>query len=99
MTHELNKVGKPLKAALILFALFVSASAQPQTITGKVVGVSDGDTITVFDASNEQHKICLEGIAAPKSNQDYGNRAKQSLSDLVFGKKVTVTSKWKDKYG
>jgi len=32
-----------IRALLILFALFLSASAQPQTITGKVVGVSDGD--------------------------------------------------------
>jgi endonuclease YncB( thermonuclease family) len=39
----------PVKAALILYALLLSASAQPQTITGKVVGVSDGDTITVLD--------------------------------------------------
>ena len=51
---------------------------QPQTITGKVVGVSDGDTITVLDGSNQQHKIRLDGIDAPESNQDFGSRAKQS---------------------
>jgi endonuclease YncB( thermonuclease family) len=64
---------------------------QPQTITGKVVGVSDGDTITILDSGNRQHKIRLEGIDAPESNQGYGSRAKQCLSDLVFGKTVTVT--------
>jgi endonuclease YncB( thermonuclease family) len=64
-----------------------------------VVGVSDGDTITVLDASNKQHKIRLIGIDEPESNQDYGSRAKQSLSDLVFGKTVTVESLKKDKYG
>jgi len=102
LTYKPDKAGRvrqAVTAALLATLLCLSASAQQQTITGKVVGVSDGDTITVLDASNEQHKICLEGIAAPKSNQDYGNRAKQSLSDLVFGKTVTVTSKWKDKYG
>jgi endonuclease YncB( thermonuclease family) len=72
---------------------------QPQTIIGKVVGVSDGDTITVLDADKRQHKIRLEGIDAPESNQDFGSRAKQSLSDLVFGKTVTVTSWKKNKYG
>jgi endonuclease YncB( thermonuclease family) len=72
---------------------------QPQTITGKVVGVSDGDTITILDSGNRQHKIRLEGIDAPESNQGYGSRAKQSLSDLVFGKTVTVTISKKDKYG
>jgi endonuclease YncB( thermonuclease family) len=72
---------------------------QPPTITGKVVGVSDGDTITVLDDQKRQHKIRLDGIDAPKSNQDYGSRAKQSLSDLVFGKTVTVTISKEDKYG
>ena len=72
---------------------------QPQTIIGKVVGVSDGDTITVLDEQKRQHKIRLEGIVAPESSQDFGSRSKQSLSDLVFGKTVTVTSWKKDKYG
>lgn len=72
---------------------------KPQTITGKVIGVSDGDTITILDSGNRQHKIRLEGIDAPESNQAFGSRAKQSLSDLVFGKTVTVTSRKKDRYG
>jgi endonuclease YncB( thermonuclease family) len=75
-----------ISALSILFALSLSAAAQQQTITGKVVGVSDGDTITVLDASNNQHKIRLDGIDAPESSRDFGSRAKQSLSDLVFGK-------------
>jgi endonuclease YncB( thermonuclease family) len=88
-----------IRASLILFALILRASAQPQTITGKVVGVSDGDTITVLDAGQRQHKIRLDGIDAPESNQDWGSRAKQSLSDLVFGKTVTVISAKRDRYG
>ncbi|HKQ93064.1 MAG TPA: thermonuclease family protein [Blastocatellia bacterium] len=72
---------------------------QPVTITGKVVGVSDGDTITVLDAGNQQHKVRLVGIDAPESDQEYGSRAKQSLSDLVFGKTVTVFTLAKDRYG
>ena len=88
-----------VKATFILLALLLSAIAQPQTITGKVIGVSDGDTITVLDEQKRQHKIRLDGIDAPESNQDYGSRAKQSLSDLVFGKTVTVTSAKRDRYG
>ena len=68
-------------------------------ISGKLVSVADGDTITVLDANNQQHKIRLNGIDAPESNQDFGRRSKQSLSDLVFGKTVTVTSSKTDRYG
>ena len=88
-----------IKAALLAALLCLSATAQPQTITGKVVAISDGDTLTVLDANNRQHKIRLDGIDAPESSQDFGSRAKQSLSDLVFGKTVTVTSAKRDRYG
>jgi endonuclease YncB( thermonuclease family) len=96
MPTNSNRTIKPL---LILVVLALSAGAQPQTITGKVIGASDGDTITVLDAGNRQHKIRLDGIDAPESAQDFGSRAKQSLSDLVFGKTVTVISSKKDRYG
>jgi endonuclease YncB( thermonuclease family) len=94
-----KKTKQLIKAALLATLLCLSATAQPQTITGKVVGVSDGDTITVLDGQKRQHKVRLNGIDAPESSQDFGSRAKQSLSDLVFGKTVTVTSRKKDKYG
>jgi len=93
------RTNRTIKAFLVLSALLLSASAQPLTITGKVVGVTDGDTITVLDGQKRQHKIRLDGIDAPESSQDFGSRAKQSLSDLVFGKTVTVTSSKKDRYG
>jgi endonuclease YncB( thermonuclease family) len=54
-----------IKATFILFALCLSATAQQQTITGKVVGVSDGDTITMLDEHKRQHKIRHDGIDAP----------------------------------
>jgi endonuclease YncB( thermonuclease family) len=86
MTDEANKAGRirqSVTAVLLAALLCLSASAQLQTITGKVVGVSDGDTITVLDAGNKQRKIRLEGIDAPEFAQDCGSRTKQSLSDLV----------------
>jgi len=90
---------QPIIVVLLAALLCLSAAAQPQPITGKVVGVSDGDTITVLDDQKRQHKIRLDGIDAPESSQDFGSRAKQSLSDLVFGKTVTVISSKKDRYG
>ncbi len=84
------------KAWLVLW-LFLSSSCL--ALEGKVVGVSDGDTITVLDALKTQHKIRLAQIDAPEKNQPWGARSKQSLSDLVFGKAVRVNVIDKDRYG
>lgn len=84
---------------------FLTASAcallaiSSMAFEGRVVGVSDGDTITVLDSTNKQHKIRLGGVDAPESSQDFGNRSKQSLSALVFGKTVSVPDSKTDKYG
>lgn len=63
-----------------------------------MVGVADGDTITVL-RDNEQVKIRLSGIDAPEKAQAFGNVAKQRMSDMVFGKEVLVDTRKKDKYG
>ncbi len=67
-------------------------------ISGKVVGVTDGDTITVLDDTKTQYKIRLEGIDAPESGQAYGTQAKQALSDKVFDKDVKIEWRKKDQY-
>ena len=81
----------------LFFALAVQCQAT--TIEGRVVGVADGDTITVLDASDTQHKIRLAGIDAPEKHQPFGQRSKESLSDLVFGRAVMVETDKRDKYG
>ena len=68
-------------------------------LEGRVVGVSDGDTLTVLDGDKRQHKIRLSGIDAPESGQAFGNRSKQALSDCAFGKAATVTGDKTDRYG
>src|SRR5260221_14155880 len=88
------------RAALLILLLPLAALAQrATTLTGKVVGVTDGDTITVLDAEKHQHKVRLEGIDAPESGQPFGTQAKKALSDKVFGKEVSVKETGKDKYG
>ncbi len=63
-----------------------STSSQPlHVLHGKVVGVADGDTLTVLDDNHLQHKIRLNGIDAPESAQAFGQVAKRNLSALVFG--------------
>ena len=73
--------------------------AYADTIIGKAIKVSDGDTITVLDKTHTQHKIRLAGIDAPEKNQAFGQRAKESLSDLVSSKAVTVETGKTDRYG
>ena len=66
--------------------------------TGKVIGVADGDTITVL-RDHEQVKIRLAGIDAPEKKQAFGNVAKQRMGDMVFGKEVLIDNRKKDRYG
>lgn len=67
--------------------------------TGKVVGIADGDTVTILDADKVQHKVRLNGIDAPEKKQPFGTRSKQSLSDMLFNKTVMVESDKRDRYG
>jgi endonuclease YncB( thermonuclease family) len=69
-----------------------------ETMAGKVVGVVDGDTLTLL-VEKTQYKIRLWGIDAPESRQPYGTQAKKALSEKVFGKEVKVISNGADKYG
>lgn len=70
-----------------------------ETMTGRVVRIADGDTVTVLDATNTQHRIRLQGIDAPESHQAFGTQSKKSLSDMIFDKDVTVIYDKTDQYG
>jgi endonuclease YncB( thermonuclease family) len=85
--------------ATLLVCLSLAFPVVADTINGKVVAVADGDTITVLDARKVEHKIRLAGIDAPEKAQAFGNRSKEHLSGLVFGKTVTVDWNKKDVYG
>ena len=82
--------------ALLLFMALGAAHAD--TLTGRVVGVTDGDTKTVLDANRQQHKIRLGGIDAPEKAQPFGQRSKENLSRLVFNKEVRVDWTKRDNY-
>lgn len=83
----------------LALVLLLAASAHAGEIRGRVVGVVDGDTVTVLDDAKRQHKIRLVGIDAPEKSQAYGQHSKKSLSDLVFGHTVTVITTKRDRYG
>lgn len=88
-----------LWAFVLLLSLSNLNSAVATTLAGKVIGVLDGDTIDILDSSKATHRIRLTGIDAPEKAQPYGQRAKEHLSDVVFGKQVEVQAGKFDKYG
>jgi endonuclease YncB( thermonuclease family) len=72
---------------------------QAVTLLGKVVTVTDGDTVKVLDASKTQLTVRLAGIDAPEKKMPFGQKAKEALSDLVFNKTVEVETEKVDRYG
>src|SRR5262249_37832614 len=88
-----------IRACYLLFTLAALVSSwQADDFLGKVVGISDGDTITVL-RDRSPVKIRLMGIDAPETGQDFGSRAKGVTSELAFGKVVTVHPRTRDRYG
>ena len=73
--------------------------ASADTLTGKVVKITDGDTLYVLDANYEQHKIRLAGIDAPERKQAYGLASRKHLASIVANKQVTVKYQKRDRYG
>ena len=67
-------------------------------LSGKVVSIHDGDTITILTQEKQQVKVRLYGIDAPEKKQPYGQKSKQFLSNLIAGRSVEIQEKGKDRY-
>lgn len=89
---------KHILALLLCAALAIAHPAFASEIKGRVVGVSDGDTLTLLTAQKESIRIRLVEIDAPEKDQPFGQESKKSLSDLVFGKDVSIVWDKTDKY-
>jgi len=89
-------VPRSLAAAALTLAL--AASVHAAEIVGRVVSIADGDTITILDASNEQHKIRFDGIDAPERKQPFGTRSRENLARYVAGKEVRLDCHKVDRY-
>lgn len=81
---------------ILLLAFSVPVFAD---INGKVVAVTDGDTIRLLDANRVQHKIRLAGIDTPERGQPFGSASRKYLASLVAGKEVRIEASNKDRYG
>ncbi len=86
--------------ATVFVVLILSIpAALAQNIHGRVVSVTDGDTIKVLSENNTQTKIRLDGIDAPEKSQPFGGASKKALTKKIVGRDVLVLSKEKDRYG
>ncbi|UCF81678.1 MAG: thermonuclease family protein [Acidobacteriota bacterium] len=78
---------------------------EARNFSGKVVSVTDGDTLTVLREDGKKEKIRLAGIDCPElarageKAQAFGERAKEFTEEFSLGKKVTVAVKGTDRYG
>lgn len=86
------------KLALLFLSFQVNLFAQ-EVLTGKVVRVADGDTITLLDSANNQIRVRLFGIDCPEKGQDFSNAATKFTAELVFSDIVHVDVRDIDRYG
>ena len=88
---------------ILLFFCILSLSGNNNSVetvvSGKVIKVADGDTITILNSEKKQIKIRLYGIDAPEKAQDFGKISKNYMSELVAGKTIDVTVINIDRYG
>ncbi len=68
-------------------------------MTGKVVSITDGDTLIVRESPTKSVTVRLVHIDAPEKGQAFGTRARQALSEMAYGKEAEVVGISKDRYG
>lgn len=96
----MSRVAPRVLAAMALFALAgAAAGAQRYSLEVRVVGITDGDTITVLDALQTRRKVRLAGIDAPEGGQPFGDRSKQQLTQLLQGRQVRIEWSKTDVHG
>ena len=88
------------KHTYLLFLLFSFTSLFSQTtLTAKVVGIKDGDTVIVLDSLNNQTTLRLAEVDCPEKNQPFGTKAKQFTSDQIYLKTIKYVVTDTDRYG
>ena len=87
-----------MRAVLLLILAVGHVTASVDVLEGRVVGVADGDTLTLLDGNRQQHKIRLAGVDAPEKAQPYGQRSKQHLSEHAFRKDAKAECYKIDRY-
>ena len=94
-----NVVPRLLPGLLLAPLLLPAVPALADTLSGRVVAIADGDTLTVLTEGREQVRVRLSDIDTPERRQPWGTRARERLSELAFGQEVRVTARDTDRYG
>ena len=89
----------PALATLVALFLASTILGQEAIVSARIVGITDGDTVKALLASNELLRVRLSWIDAPEKSQAFGQRSKQHLSELVFGRQVELHTHGLDRYG
>ena len=87
----------PAHLVIVLGVILAVSPSFAADFTGRVVGIIDGDTIEVLH-HQQAKRIRLSGIDCPEKSQAFGQKAKDAVADLAFGKEVTIQTHGKDKY-
>jgi endonuclease YncB( thermonuclease family) len=86
-------------SGIVFLMILLLLPQESADLAGIVVGVADGDTLTVLTPTEERVRVRLAELDAPEKAQPYGQRAKQSLSDLCYQKPARVNVHEQDRYG
>jgi len=93
-----------LLSFIVRLSVFASVTlttslASAETLSGRVVSITDGDTVILLDKTHQQYKIRLAAIDAPEKAQPFGQKSKTNLSALIFNKDITAVCSKRDRYG
>lgn len=82
-----------------LLLIIASTCAHATQLVGVVVGVSDGDTVTLLSSDGELYRVRLSEIDAPEKGQPFFKRSKKNLADLCFQRRAQLLLSGNDHYG
>jgi len=96
---KVHPMSLPGRFILVAVLLVQGSSAAAVERAGTIVGIADGDTLTLLDGGKAAHRIRLDGIDAPERTQPFGQRARQSLAELAHGRDARADCPKTDRYG
>lgn len=88
-----------MRLFVALFLAILPSLCLAETLSGRIVGVVDGDTVDLLVDGRDLVRVRIAGIDAPERGQPFGQRSKQKMSDMVFGKPADVVFDKRDRYG